>query len=105
MVSYNNHLRLEIITDTDHEVKPFIVMDLLAKTIITPTKIILTFKCLLHNLKHVLHACSEKSYKQIYTSKCICITYMRKLEFFACAQTVTLSGHTGILVQVLLILL
>ena len=37
--------RLKIITDTDHEVKPCIITDLLAKTIVM-LKIILIFKCL-----------------------------------------------------------
>ena len=32
--------RLEIITDTDHEVKPHIIMNLLPKTSITPLKVI-----------------------------------------------------------------
>ena len=44
-------LRLQIITDTDNKVKLRVVMDLLAKTIITPPKIILNSEYLSRNLK------------------------------------------------------
>ena len=43
--------RYKIITDTDNKVKVRVVMDLLAKTIIMPPKIILNSEYLPRNLK------------------------------------------------------
>ena len=48
---FNTLFRLQIITDTDNKVKLHVVMDLLAKTIITPPKIILNSEYLPRNLK------------------------------------------------------
>ena len=50
-MAFKNRLRLEIITDTDNKLKLRVVMDLLAKTITTPPKIILNSKYLPRNLK------------------------------------------------------
>ena len=39
-------MRLEIIIDTDHEVKPCVIMDLLAKPLITLLEVIFNVKCI-----------------------------------------------------------
>ena len=48
---FQKSLRLQIITDTDNKVKLCVVMDLLAKTIIMPPKIIFDNEYLPCNLK------------------------------------------------------
>ena len=52
--SFQSSLRLQIISDTDNKVKLHVVMDLLAKTIITPPKIILNSEYLPPNLNSKL---------------------------------------------------
>ena len=58
--SFQYSLRLEIITDTDNKLKLNVIMDLLAKTIIKPPKIILNIEDLFRS-PHIYSRISKVS--------------------------------------------
>ena len=53
-VAFNKSFKLEIITNTDNRVKLLIILDLLAKTIIMPRKVILNSECLPRNFNIIV---------------------------------------------------